>query len=143
MPLLDPGSVVLSSPFLVDSFDVRQRVSVVNDKGRGKTIDTPVPDVPGIVYPEGDQGNKRKPEAILGMKAIMVLTQFPLQSVVKFKAGLLPKDRMPDIVIWAGEEFVVHSAEDYSRIGEGWMECWCAAQTIKDEKAGTPTNEPA
>lgn len=128
MPLLDPGSPVLSSPMLIGTFSVRRRNSTVSQGGRNKTSDTLIEDLPGVVYPSGNNSNDRTEDASTGFKSIEVISQFRLQSQVE--------RLIPDIVLWRGGEFIVRTVDDYTPYGAGWIQATCTTDKIIDPKAG-------
>lgn len=129
MPMLNPGLVVLSSPMLVDTFAVRRRAVEVLGNGRGKTTDSVVRGIRGVVCATGNNGQKRSEDSAIGFTTYTVITKYPLR---KQAEGI-----EPDLVLWKGRQLQVIDLADYTPYGTGWVEATCTSQTIPDPRTGS------
>ncbi len=108
--LINPG-IVASSPFLSQRFWLTTQEQVISDKGRA----TAVPDsrgVRGIVNHASAKDLERLPEGQYAKNVIVVISRTQI-------LGPTP-GRQPDIITWAGTDFLVLAAYPYPQYGAGW-----------------------
>jgi len=123
MPLLNPAMHVLSSPMLVDTFNVIRRVETENNSGLVSIAPTATIGVYGIVKPIGDRLD-RKADADSDQKDLRIFTKFALRGSAR---DGVPTDWKPDLVFWQGNNFIVVNVRDWGRYGVGYIAAECNA----------------
>jgi len=123
MPLLNPAMHVLSSPMLVDTFNVIRRTETVNNSGESVLGLTATVGVYGVVKPIGDRLD-RKADADSDQKDLRVFTKFALRGSAR---DGVPTDWKPDLVFWQGNNFIVVNVRDWGRYGVGYIAAECNA----------------
>lgn len=114
MPDLDV-SFMVSDPMLSDTFTVTRRTDSVDAKGR--TTPTPsqvFPNVHGVVTQDSVAGLMRSPDGQTAPRQIIVCTSFQI-------LGVSPGNQ-PDLITWAGGDYLVTRVLPYSRFGAGTYE---------------------
>lgn len=101
-------SMVLNDPLLSDTFDVRRHSESVGDNGR--VVKTPEwhRGQRGIVTPQEPSDLQRRDDGQVVRHTIMVQCEFALRDA---SFGY-----QPDVVLWAGREYLVVQAIPYQRI---------------------------
>ena len=122
-PLLNPGIHVLSSPMLVDTFNVIRRTETVNNSGESILGLTATIGVYGVVKPIGDRLD-RKADDDSSQKDLRIFTKFALRGSAR---DGVPTDWKPDIVFWQGNNFIVVNVRDWGRYGVGYIAAECNA----------------
>jgi len=123
MPLLNPAIHVLSSPMLVDTFNVIRRTETVNNSGESVLGLTATVGVYGVVKPIGDRLD-RKADADSDQKDLRIFTKFALRGSAR---DGVPTDWKPDLVFWQGNNFIVVNVIDWGRYGVGYIAAECNA----------------
>ena len=123
MPLLNPGIHVLSSPMLVDTFNVIRRTETVNNSGESILGLTATIGVYGVVKSIGDRLD-RKADDDSSQKDLRIFTKFALRGSAR---DGVPTDWKPDIVFWQGNNFIVVNVRDWGRYGVGYIAAECNA----------------
>lgn len=116
MPLLDVTSV-LFDPDFADAFVVRRRVDGVDTHGRSNPTETVLPDVVGVITAASPNDLDRREGYQASTRSISIVTAFPLFTETN--------GRQPDIVVWAGSNFVVKHVDLYPRFGAGFFQVEC------------------
>lgn len=111
MPLLDVSDAL--DPVMLDCFSVQRRVQTINQNGRNVPGTKEYVYVYGVVGPTSPSDLDRTPDLQTMPKTISVVTKFSLQ-------GPSP-DYNPDLIVWAGDTYVVRNIEDWSRYGRGYI----------------------
>lgn len=111
MPLIDPG-LVATSPFLADSFWITRRPQVVGSNGRAQVVNGTPSRAYGIVTVAGPQDLQRLPEQQF---AGNVMTFISRRAMLGPTPGY-----QPDLLSWAGTDYVVLAVWPYPRYGSGW-----------------------
>lgn len=118
MPLINPG-IVANSPFLSDVFYRTRMTQEVNEKGRA--IQTPASlKCRGIVTHAGGEDLKRNPDLQEADVVISVITRTQLQA--------LTPGGSPDVITWAGGDYLVSKCYPYPRFGQGWYKVLATSQ---------------
>lgn len=123
MPLLNPAMHVLSSPMLVDTFNVIRRNETVNNSGESVLGLTATIGVYGVVKPIGDRLD-RKADADSDQKDLRIFTKFALRGSAR---DGVPTNWKPDLVFWQGNNFIVVNVRDWGRYGVGYIAAECNA----------------
>lgn len=129
-PLIDPGAIVLSSPFFVTKCNVIRRATTVNEKGRPSYSVTRFNNTPCVEDWEVRNRYNRDKDKTSGSKGIGIYCRFRLQSAVN--------GNEPDIVQWRGSMYQVIEVDDCTEYGAGWVEAYCTATDFQDPPAGQP-----
>ena len=133
-PMIDM-LVPLSNPYTLDFFDVHRRKQIVNGYGEAAMSVEIIPDVSGIVYPEGLADLSRRPEAQTNSKSIVAITRFALRSVsTSSEDGAVYQ---PDIIVWRDDSFLVVRVEDYSNFADGFVKVTAAGIDMSDQAPET------
>lgn len=136
MPMLDVSSA-LTSPYLMDVFDVIRRFETVGSNGRSVITNITFHTIGGVVYPEGDNRLRRDAERQTQGKGIMVVTRFALRGS---SVDSTAQNYQPDFVVWHGNNFVLDEIKDYSAYGPGFVQ---AHGCMIDAVAQPPTEGAA
>lgn len=130
MPSLDVAELLIDPDIAGDLFDVVRRPQTVSDQGRGVIRPQTFPRIRGAVYPSGNQSLVRADAYEHGTKSMEVVTRFRLRG-----ASQVGDDDQfqPDLILWAGEYFIVKDVEDYSRYGAGFIKAGCLSFDYNDE----------
>jgi len=123
MPMLNPAIHVLSSPMLVDTFNVIRRAENVNNSGESILGLTATVGVYGVVKPIGDRLD-RKADADSDQKDLRIFTKFALRGEAR---DGVPTNWKPDLVFWQGNNFIVVNVRDWGRYGVGYIAAECNA----------------
>lgn len=124
-PILDPGQIVLTSPYLADSVSVIRRQETLTTSGRNTLSPVTTNNVPAIVDVTGDNSLDRPFDGERQKKEIDVYTRFALRG-----ASLDNMNWQPDLVLWHGDQFVVKTTEDWGAYGEGWTKAHCVSEDM-------------
>jgi len=121
--MLNPAIHVLSSPMLVDTFNVIRRVETENNSGLVSLAPTATIGVYGVVKPIGDRLD-RKADDDSDQKDLRIFTKFALRGSAR---DGVPTDWKPDLVFWQGNNFIVVNVRDWGRYGVGYIAAECNA----------------
>lgn len=121
MPLLNPAAVVLSSPMLLDTFNVIRRVETEDSSGIAHLLPTATVGVYGVVKPIGDRLDRRAEEDS-DMKDLRIFTKFALRGETRDGVATNWK---PDLVFWKGNNYLVIDVRDYGNYGIGFVAAEC------------------
>lgn len=115
---------------MLDSFEVLRRSVVVDGaSGRGTLSTERIEDVSGVVTSAGPNDLERLPDEQRMGRHISIVTEYPLRGPSPgFDA---------DVVVWAGDSYVVKSLDPYPHFGPGWV------QVIAGSIDSTDTPMPA
>lgn len=128
-------SVALTNPYTLDYFTLHRYQQFLNNFGENRPFVFMTENVPGVIYPEGDNDLKRRPEAQVQAKSIVVITKFALRG--ESEQGFYGVNYQPDIVKWRGNHFLVNRVEDYSDFGPGFVKCSCSSWDMVDNPPDT------
>jgi hypothetical protein len=132
MPEIDLSWVALDSYLAGEAFQVERRVQTVNSYGE-VGITTTVLDGIGGISPTGSNSMVREDAFQSKSKTIRVITTFPLRGP-SIASG---QDFQPDIVLWAGDRYVVVSINDYTHYGVGFVEAECTNMNFTEQATAT------
>lgn len=118
MPLLNPG-IVATSPFLSDTFYRTRMTQTITEKGRAEPTPSSVK-CRGIVTQAGGEDLRRFPDLQAADVVISVITNTQLQGPSPTTA--------PDIITWAGGDYLVSKCLPYPRFGIGWFKVLATSQ---------------
>lgn len=121
MPRLNVN-VAVNSLYLTDSFVVLRRLENVGSNGRSGLTTVAFGNVPGVVYPDGDNVLRRETDNQRSLQTITVVTRFMLRGASLDGSG---QNYQPDIVQWRGNSYVVENIEPYASYGAGFIEAAC------------------
>jgi hypothetical protein len=125
MPLLN-FAPVLTSVYILDSFDIHRRAETVGADGLASLFETTIPNARGIVTQTKPEGVEHRDDGTIAPRSIDIITRNQLRSAAPgFQA---------DVVVWSGDYYTVTSCQPYPRYPMGWYE---ATATIT-----TPTAQP-
>jgi galactose-6-phosphate isomerase len=133
MPRVLTRNPALRSPRLLDCFTVTRRRQIMDDKGYS-TVPNPEKSyqVNGVVTIASPNDLERLSDGQYAGKTINVVTQFRLRTACQVDG----EDFQPDIVTWAGSDFLVASVDDYSRYGPGFVEALATSMVNLDPPPG-------
>lgn len=123
MPDLDMSDVLVD-PMFNDKFDVERRTLTVGNDGIGALSIQTFDDVIGVVT-AGKSDLVRDPDQQHMPRTISIVTQFRLR-------GPAPNTQA-DVVVWAGNRYVVNLLDNYTRYGPGWVQAECSSMDSIDE----------
>lgn len=120
MPELDV-SLVLTSPYLVDFFNVTRRQEIIGQNGRNSFVALPFSNITGVVTPGKNNSLRREEDQQTQGKSLVISTRFMLRGASQDNSGAY----QPDLVSWGGNSFVVNECRDNSRYGQGFIKAHC------------------
>lgn len=123
MPELDMSDALLE-PVLQDDFAVIRRAETITDKGRSTTAPKTYQAF-GVITADSPNDLIRGQDEEHDTKSISIVTQFKLQQAAK--------GYQPDLILWAGNYYVVNHIDDYSRYGDGFIQATATSIDYVDE----------
>jgi len=116
-------SDLLSDPDVAGvGFSVIRRKETVGNNGRPTLTTTQTDNLSGAVYPSGDNSLTREEAFSTQTNSITVVTKFRLRGAGKDANG---DTYQPDIVLYAGDHFLVRVVNDFTKFGAGFVEAEC------------------
>jgi len=128
MPMMDL-SVALTNPYTLDTCIVLRRQQVVNNFGEGKMTINRIPNVRGVIYPDGQEGLTREAARQVNAKTIVIITRFALRGESETTDQV---QFQPDVIEWNGNQFLVTDVKDYSNFAKGFVQCTCESTDMVD-----------
>ena len=126
MALIDV-SELLGDPDFSDAFVIIRQDAAVNAYGENELTETQI-NVVGVVQPASPDTLARLPDSVRSQDAITVW----YQGLLKSSAG---GDTYPDVVVWGGYNFVVHSTDPFNNYGAGYVQAVCVRLDATDAVA--------
>lgn len=124
MPDLDV-SFMLSDPMLSDLITVTRRADTVDQKGREQVrVEQVSPNISAVITQEPPDLLHRTPEDEMVPRKIFGATSFAVRGASSGK--------QPDIITWAGSDYLVIQVLPYSRFGGGTYEFVAQTFTATD-----------
>ncbi len=123
MPLINPG-VVAMSPYLADFFYITRRQQVTGTNGRISIVSEAPQLAYGIADVAGPNDLKRLPEGQHAGNVMCFISQTKIQ-------GPTP-GYQPDIISWAGTDYLVIDTQPYPRLGVGFYQSLASSQNMID-----------
>lgn len=145
MPIIDVTDVLLDPVVAAEQFLVIRRTELVNNYGESKlTVEEIM--AAGAIQPSGDNALQREDDSQTQTKSMTVITTFRLRGVSKDADG---NQFQPDIIRWAGNDYIVASMKDYVSFGGGMVEAEVTGIDYVDyapdaapESAAPPQGQP-
>lgn len=131
MPQLDVSDVLLD-PAIADVFDVTRRVQALTAKGRTTTSPSVFKNVRGVVTAAHGNDLERLDDSQRMGRNMSVVTKFALRG----PAQVTGTKFQPDLVIWAGDTYVVKAVDPYERYGRGFVQAIIGSIDIIDAPSG-------
>lgn len=123
MPDLDVTEI-LFDPDLADTFTVRRQTETVGVNGRSSVAVVDTPNVIGFVIVSDPSDNVRNEDGQMTPRVIDVVTTYRLRA-----AGT---NIQPDIIIWAGTNYLVKQIKPHTRFGAGFVKVTAQSQSAAD-----------
>lgn len=123
MPDLDV-SFMTTDPMLSDLFNVTRQTETVDTQGLAQVSSQTFVDVPGVVTQQPPDALMRAPDGQAVPRRIMVCTPFAIRGAVQ--------GYQPDLITWAGTEYLVTEVLPYSRFGQGTYEAVAESRQAMD-----------
>lgn len=131
--------MVLANPQFQTKFTVIRQKQKVNPYGETKVETEIVPNIRGVLFPEGRNDLQRRAEAEITQKTLTIFTRFALRaSAIKANDD---STFQPDIVVWNGTKYLVVELEDYSNYASGWVKARVASTQEQDQAPITKGKE--
>lgn len=130
MPGIDL-SIALTNPVTLDAFNVTRRPDTPNNFGESSVVPTTFSNVRGVVCQASPSDMRRLPEEERQLQAISIITRFALRGASN-DGG---QDYQPDLVTWAGSNYIVKHIQPYARYGAGFVQ---VIATLTDSAPAPP-----
>lgn len=117
---------VLTDPDFLDVFNVTRRADNPNGFGEAAFTPSSFQNLRGVVTPASPSALKRLPEEQRQSKTLEIITRFALRGASN-DAG---QDYQPDLIFYAGNNYVVTDVQDWSRYGAGWVSALCTLNDV-------------
>ena len=123
MPQLDVSFVVLD-PMLCDTFALVRRTETMDGNGRPVITSTVIQNQLGVITPEDPSDLQRDDDSAQVARVINLVTKVAVRGV---SVGY-----QPDLISWAGTDYLVTSVKPFSRYGAGFSEVVAKSMNATD-----------